>query len=90
MKAKTMKKITIIRRMVTTMANRLKKMGLSLSAAFKKAWEFVKGNTIETKVAGVTKGSRQRALHRIATAYRPEDVTVQLVRDTATYTITTL
>lgn len=78
-----MKKITVIRRMVTTMANRLKKMGLTLSAAFKRAWELVKGQRIETKVAGVTKGNRQKALHRIATVYRPEDVTVQLVRDTA-------
>lgn len=78
-----MKKITIIRRMVATMANRLKKMGLTLSAAFKKAWELVKGQRIETKVAGVTKGNRQKALHRIATKYRPEDVTVQLVRDAA-------
>ena len=78
-----MKKITITRRMVATMANRLKKMGLTLSAAFKKAWELVKGNTIETKVAGVTKGSRQRALHRIATKYNPEAVSVKLERDTA-------
>lgn len=78
-----MKKITVIRRMVTTMANRLKKMGLTLSAAFKRAWELVKGQCIETKVAGVTKGNRQKALHRIATVYRPEDVTVQLVRDAA-------
>ena len=78
-----MKKITIIRRMVATMANRLKKMGLTLSAAFKKAWELVKGNIIETKVAGVTKGSRQRALHRIATKYGAAAVRVRLERDTA-------
>lgn len=78
-----MKKITIIRRMVATMANRLKKTGLTLSAAFKKAWELIKGNTIETKVAGVTKGSRQRALHRIVTKYSPEAVSVKLERDTA-------
>lgn len=78
-----MKEITRIRRMIATMANRLKKMGLTLSAAFKKAWELVKGHTIETKIAGVTKGSRQKALHHIAVRYRPEDVAVTLVRDTA-------
>lgn len=78
-----MKKITIIRRKVATMANRLKKMGLTLSAAFKKAWELVKGKTIETKIAGVTKGNRQLALHRIATKYSPEAVKVTLEREKA-------
>ncbi len=78
-----MKSITVIRRMVATMANRLKKMGLTLSAAFKKAWELVKGKAVETKVAGVTKGNRQLALHRIATKYRPEQVKVTLERDGA-------
>ncbi len=78
-----MKEITRIRRMVATMANRLKKMGLTLSAAFKKAWALVKGHTVETKIAGVTKGNRQKALHRIATKYSPEDVAVKLVRDSA-------
>ena len=53
-----MKNIHAIRRIVATMANRLKKMGLTLSAAFKKAWELIKGNTIESKIAGVTKGNR--------------------------------
>ncbi len=78
-----MKNIHVIRRMVATMANRLKKMGLTLSAAFKKAWEFVKGNTINTKVSGVTKGNRQKALRRILTAYRPEQIRVSLERDKA-------
>lgn len=78
-----MNEIATIRRIVATMANRLKKMGLTLSASFKKAWELVKGHTIETKIAGVTKGSRQKALHRIAVRYRPEDVAITLVRDTA-------
>lgn len=65
------------------MANRLKKMGLTLSAAFKKAWELIKGNTISTKIAGVTKGNRQLALHRIATLYRSEQVKITLERDRA-------
>ena len=78
-----MKNIHTIRRIVATMANRLKKMGLTLSAAFKKAWELIKGNTIESKIAGVTKGNRQKALARIAAAYRPNQVRVWLERDKA-------
>ena len=72
-----------IRRRICIMANRLKKMGLTLSAAFKKAWELVKGNTISTKIAGVTKGNRQLALHRIATLYRSEQIKITLERDRA-------
>ena len=76
-----MKNIHTIRRIVATMANRLKKMGLTLSAAFKKAWELIKGKAIESKVAGVTKGNRQKALARIAAAYRPNQVNVWLECD---------
>ena len=78
-----MRNIHTIRRIVATMANRLKKMGLTLSAAFKKAWELIKGNTIESKVAGVTKGNRQKALHRILTHYTLNQVRVWLERDKA-------
>ena len=78
-----MKEITRIRRTVATIAIRLKKMGSTLSAAFKKAWALVKGHTVETKIAGVTKGNRQKALHRIAAKYSPADVAVKLVRDSA-------
>lgn len=78
-----MKDITIIRRKVATIANRLKKMGLTLSTAFKKAWALIKGKAINTRIAGVTKGNRQKALHRIATACRPEQVNVTLERDKA-------
>lgn len=76
-----MKNIHIIRRMVATMANRLKKLGLTLSATFKKAWELIKGKIINTRIAGVTKGNRQKALRRILTAYRPEQVRVSLELD---------
>lgn len=78
-----MKNIHTIRRMIATMANRLKKMGLTLSAAFKKAWELIKGKTIDTRIAGVTKGNRQKALHRIAKIYGAAAVKVRLERDTA-------
>lgn len=72
-----------IKSRICIIANRLKKMGLTLSAAFKKAWELIKGNTIESKVAGVTKGNRQKALHRIFTHYKPKQVRVWLERDKA-------
>ena len=72
-----------IKSRICIIANRLKKMGLTLSAAFKKAWELIKGNTIESKIAGVTKGNRQKALARIAAAYRPNQVRVWLERDKA-------
>lgn len=78
-----MKHITEIRRKVATMANRLKKMGLTLSAAFKRAWQLVKGKAIDTRIAGVTKGNRQRALRRIAMKYRLGAVSVSLERETA-------
>ena len=75
-----MKQITLIRKKVTTMANRLVKMGLTLSTAFKKAWELVKGKTIVTKVKGVTFGNGQRVLERL-THYQPKQITVQLERE---------
>ena len=78
-----MKNIHTIRRIVATMANRLKKIGLTLSAAFKKAWALIKGKAIESKVAGVTKGNRQKALHRILTHYTLNQVRVWLERDKA-------
>ena len=67
-----------IKSRICIIANRLKKMGLTLSAAFKKAWELIKGKAIESKVAGVTKGNRQKALHRILTHYTPNQVRVWL------------
>ena len=72
-----------IKSRICIIANRLKKMGLTLSAAFKKAWELIKGNTIESKIAGVTKGNRQQALHRIFTPDKPKQVRVWLERDKA-------
>lgn len=78
-----MKDISIIRSKVAIMANRLKKMGLTLSAAFKRAWALIKCKTIRTKIAGVTKGNRQKALKRIAEVYSLEQVQVRLERDRA-------
>ena len=45
-----MKNIHAIRRIVATMANRLKKMGLTLSAAFKKAWELIKATPLKARL----------------------------------------
>ena len=53
---------------------------MTLSAAFKKAWQLIKGQTITTKVKGVTFGSGQRILERL-THYQPEQITVQLKRE---------
>ena len=53
-----MRNIHTIRRIVATMANRLKKMGLTLSAAFKKAWSLIKGKAIESKeTKGITQNT---------------------------------
>jgi len=75
-----MKTITLTRCKVATMANRLKKMGLSLSQAFKKAWELVKSESVRTKVRGVTVGNAQKALERL-THYRADEITVSLERE---------
>lgn len=45
----TMRQITKVRKAVCVMANELKKVGYSLSQAFKKAWAQVK-NTMKVRV----------------------------------------
>lgn len=76
-----MKDITTIRRTVATMANRLHKLGYSLSQAFKTAWRRIKeGMTV--KAAGVTFGNRQNLLQFIS-GRKPEELTTYLKRDRA-------
>ena len=76
-----MKDIRTIRRTVATMANRLHKLGYSLSQAFKTAWKRIKeGMTV--KAAGVTFGNRQGLLQFIA-GRKPEELTTYLKRDRA-------
>lgn len=75
-----MKQITLMRRKVATMANRLTKMGMTLSAAFTRAWALIKGETITTKIKGVTYGNAQKALEHL-TRYQPERIVVELERD---------
>ena len=75
-----MKNINIIRRKVATTANRLKKLGYTLSNAFRKAWALIKGENITSKVSGTTKGNRQKALEHL-TRYNPQAVAVRLERE---------
>jgi len=73
-KSETKSKVCII-------ANRLIKKGLSRSAAFCKAWQTVKAETIETKVAGVSFGQRQTALEHLK-KYDTQNISIDLKRDT--------
>ena len=62
-----------MRSKAVTLGNRLApKMG-DRTAAFIKAWAIVKAGGLELAVKGVTFGSRQEALRRLA-AYRPETI----------------
>lgn len=59
-------------------ANELVKKGFTKSEAFRKAWTLAK--SVISKVAGVSFGKRPAALERL-THYRPEQISVQLVRE---------
>lgn len=74
-----MKQITTTRKAVATMANQLRKLGYTLSKAFKTAWRRIKqGMTV--KAQGVTFGNRQNLLQFIA-GRKPEELTTYLRRD---------
>lgn len=76
-----MKQITKTRKAVATMANQLRKLGYTLSNAFKTAWQRIKaGMTVKT--SGVTFGNRQSLLHFIA-GRKLEELTTYLRRDRA-------
>ena len=66
---------------VCIIANRLIKKGLSKSAAFIKAWQTVKTETIETKIAGVTFGNRQTAIANLK-KYAADNISINLERET--------
>ena len=74
-----MKQITKVRKAVCVMANELKKVGYSLSQAFKKAWAQVK-NTIKVRVAGTTFENRQERLQFLK-QFHLNDLTVTLKRE---------
>ena len=68
-----MEQITRTRKAVATMANQLRKLGYSLSNAFKTAWRRIKeGMTV--RVQGVTFDNRQKLLQFIAQR-KPSDLT---------------
>ncbi len=65
---------------VMTIANRLVKQGYNRSNAMCKAWALVKMPLIETKVAGVTFGKRQKAIEHLS-RYNPDQISIRLYRD---------
>ena len=75
-----MKKITRIRKQVTSIANRINKKINNLSAAFRRAWQIVKGRELISKVSGVTFGTRQRALRKLE-KYNADMINIALERE---------
>jgi hypothetical protein len=68
---------------VVTLGNKLApRMGGDRKAAFAQAWAIVKAGGLELAVKGVTFGTRQEALRRLA-AYNPADVRAVLVPEPA-------
>jgi hypothetical protein len=65
---------------VCIIANNLIKSGVNRSTAFKKAWEIVKAEKVETRITGVTFGNRQKALERL-TNYSAEQISISLERE---------
>ena len=74
-----MKQITKVRKTVCIIANELKKLGYSLSQAFKKAWKQVK-NPMTFRVAGTTFENRQERL-KFLKQFPLNDLTVTLERE---------
>lgn len=74
-----MKQITKIRKAVCIMANELKKLGYSLSQAFKKAWAQVK-NTMKVCATGTSFENRQERLQFLR-QFHLKDLTVTLERE---------
>jgi len=74
------KDIRNIRKAVCTMANELRKKGLTLSQAFRKAWKRIKEGMI-MRVAGTTFENRQQRL-AFLTQFRPNCLQAVLERET--------
>lgn len=70
-------RITNIRKTVCTMANTLRKTGLTLSAAFKEAWIRVK-QSMTVRAAGVTFSNSQE---KLAFLRHFQNITLSLVRE---------
>ena len=69
---------------VCRIGNRLTAQGEDRRTAFREAWRIVKAGSVELKVAGVTFGSRQEALRRLAT-YKAQDIHTVLVPENNPY-----
>jgi len=65
---------------VMTIANRLVAQGYNRENAMIKAWVLVKMPLVETKVAGVTFGNRQKAIEHLS-QYSAEQISITLVRE---------
>jgi ADP-ribosylglycohydrolase len=65
---------------VMTIANRLVTQGYNRANAMAKAWVLVKMPLVETKVAGVTYGKRQKAIEHLS-RYKPEEISITLHRE---------
>lgn len=74
-----MKQITNIRKAVCSMANQLRKTGLSLAESFRKAWKRVK-MSMNVRAVGVTFSNIQERLQFLQ-QFKPEDLTVTLDRE---------
>jgi hypothetical protein len=73
--------INEIRSKVCTLGNRLTAEIGDRSIAFSKAWEIVKAGSVEVAVRGVSFGTRQEALSRLAN-YNPADVRTFIMPET--------
>lgn len=76
---KEMKKITNVRKVICTMANRLRKEGYSLSQAFRKAWRRVKVS-MKIRATGTCAENRQERLEFLK-SFPVNSLQVELVRD---------
>jgi len=70
----------MLKSIVATLGNALVKRGISRPHAFQKAWRMARQNRFFAKAVGVTIGSRQEALKRLA-QYGRELVRVYLVHE---------
>lgn len=71
--------VTNIKRAVCIMANELRKAGLTLSEAFKKAWRRIK-QTMTVRAAGTTFENRQERLQFLS-QFKAEELSITLERE---------
>ena len=78
--SETAKPVNEIKSKVCIIANRLIKQGKTKSAAFIRAWQIVKAETLNIKIAGVTFGNRQTAIANLK-KYDVENISINLERE---------